>query len=66
MIKMVQSLPEDAQPRKMKKRPIIKDIRLFANTVNRAVSLMKESGLDVDVNKTEHDNCIEYVIRIPI
>ena len=66
VIKMVQSLPEDAQPRKMKKRPIIKDIRLFANTVNRAVSLMKESGLDVDVNKTEHDNCIEYVIRIPI
>ena len=49
----------------MNDRPVL-DIRLFSNTMNRAVSLMKESGINVDFNKKEEDDCIEYIIRIPL
>lgn len=60
------ALPEKDKPRQKRKRPIFKDIRLFSNTMNRAVSLMKESGINVDFNKKEEDDCIEYIIRIPL
>lgn len=60
------ALPEKDKPKQKRKRPIFKDIRLFSNTMNRAVSLMKESGINVDFNKKEEDDCIEYIIRIPL
>ena len=66
MTQFTDVLPEKDKPRQKRKRPIFKDIRLFSNTMNRAVSLMKESGINVDFNKKEEDDCIEYIIRIPL
>lgn len=45
--------------------PIIKDIRLFVNTINKAISVMKSAGIPALAEKTEEDGYIEYVIKIP-
>jgi ParB-like partition proteins len=48
-----------------KRLPIIKDVRLFANSVNKAVKTMQEAGVAAQVKKKEKDGWLEYVIRIP-
>mgnify|MGYP005796722253 CR=1 FL=1 len=41
------------------------DIRLFFNTVDRAVKVIKLAGVDAKVKKTKKDGFIEYVILVP-
>lgn len=45
--------------------PVIKDIRIFVNTINKAVSLMQSAGVPAVCNKNEGDDFIEYTIQIP-
>jgi len=42
-----------------------KDIRLFVNTINKAVEMMKAAGINADSQKKQQDGYIEYVVRIP-
>lgn len=44
---------------------IVKDYRLFLNTVKKAVDTMAHAGIAVDTNKTEDEEYIHYTIRIP-
>lgn len=44
--------------------PIVRDVRVFANTVEHAVETMRRSGVDADVRRTETDAYIEYVVRV--
>lgn len=44
---------------------IIKDVRVFFNTVNKALQTMRKSGIDATQEKTETEEFIEYRIRIP-
>lgn len=44
---------------------IFKDIRIFVNTVDKAIATMKEAGIDAQSDKTETDEYIEYRVRIP-
>ena len=45
---------------------IIKDIRLFINTITHALSVMKKSGINSETQRTDTDEYIEYVIKIPL
>ena len=45
-------------------RPVIKDLRLFVNTINKAVRTMQRSGLGAGVQRTETDTVIEYRVTI--
>lgn len=45
---------------------IFKDLRLFMNTVNKAVETMQIAGVDVNVDKKQNDEFIDYHIRIPL
>jgi ParB family chromosome partitioning protein len=40
-------------------------LRLFVNTLNKAVDAIKKSGLNVETIKNEKDDFIEYLIKIP-
>lgn len=40
------------------------DVRLFFNTVERAVSIMKMAGVSAETEKRQQEGCIEYVIKI--
>lgn len=61
-----QALAGDKAEKKLR-RPIIivKDVRIFLNTVAHALDLMRQSGIDASEEQNETDDCIEYVIRIP-
>ena len=52
---------------KKTRRPtiIVKDVRIFFNTVAHAVDLMRQSGINASEEQNETEDCIEYVIRIP-
>lgn len=45
--------------------PIVKDVRLFFNTVSHAVDTMRKSGIDAEAEKQETEQYIEYIVRIP-
>ena len=45
---------------------IFRDLRLFMNTVNKAVETMQIAGVDVNVDKKETDGVLDYHIRIPL
>lgn len=42
-----------------------KDIRLFVNTINKAVEMMKAAGINADSQKRQEEDYIEYIVRIP-
>ena len=44
---------------------IFKDVKLFVNTLNHAIDTMRKAGIDADSEKSETDDYIEYVVRIP-
>ena len=52
---------------KPKKKPtfVIKDVRLFLNTVSRGLSLMKNAGVNANCQRKETDDSILLTITIP-
>lgn len=44
---------------------VYKDVRIFINTVNKAIETMKASGIDAISDKTETDEYIEFRVKIP-
>jgi ParB family chromosome partitioning protein len=44
---------------------VIKDIRIFSNTIKQAIDLMNQSGIKATSEKNENDDYIEYIVRIP-
>ncbi|MBE6611503.1 MAG: ParB/RepB/Spo0J family partition protein [Ruminococcaceae bacterium] len=48
-------------PRKI----VLKDIRIFYNSIDKAVSIIKQAGIPVESQRTEGDDVIELTIRIP-
>ena len=52
--------------RKTNMRGYFKDLRLFTNTVKKAVDMMKTSGMVVDMEEEKREDYYEMRIRIPI
>lgn len=50
---------------KGKKILVVKDIRIFTNTIHRAIETMKDAGIAAYTEKVEHEDYLEYVVRIP-
>lgn len=50
----------------VKRAPVLKDVRLFINTVNKAVEVMKLAGVKANAVKKQKGDVIEYLITIPI
>lgn len=47
------------------KKIVVKDVRIFVNTISRAVDTMRMSGIDAVSNKKETEDYIEYTVKIP-
>lgn len=45
---------------------MIKDVRLFVNTVNKSIKIMKEAGVDAKVDTKQTDDMLTYTIYIPM
>ncbi len=48
-----------------KKQIVVKDIRLFLNTVSRAVEVMNDAGIQSTIAKQELSDSVVYTITIP-
>ena len=46
-------------------KPLIRDVRVFFNTVNHAVDVMRRGGIPAESTRREEGDYIEYVVRIP-
>lgn len=55
---------QDERPKAVK-TIIIKDMRIFLNSINKAVKLMQSAGIEVSSQKKEVDGEIEVTIKIP-
>lgn len=66
--KHIESVLSDRKKRESykKRSPILRDVRLLMNTINKAVEVMKLSGVNAETTKTQYENKIEYKITIPI
>ena len=56
--------PKRDKPRPVRK-PVVKDVRVFINSVDKAVKLMRESGITLQADKTECEDYVTYSIRVP-
>ena len=63
--KYVQRLLEEQNRPKTMKTIIIKDMRIFLNSINKAVKMMQSAGINVSQQKQEHMEHVEVTIRIP-
>lgn len=60
----VEKLRTKTKTQRKKERGFCRDIRLYTNTINRAVKLMRESGIKSASEKTEDETSIVYKITI--
>ena len=44
---------------------MVKDVRIFVNTIDHAIRLMTDNGVPAIAHREEKDGYIEYTVRIP-
>lgn len=62
---MLNSLEQPVIRRQSISKVVIKDVRIFVNTINKAIDTMRLAGIEAQSNKTDNESYIEYTIRIP-
>ena len=50
---------------KPKRKLMVKDVRIFVNTIEHALKVMTGSGIPATATRNENEEYIEYVVRIP-
>ena len=63
----IESLLSDIQQTEPARRPayIVKDVRLFLNSIRHSVDVMRRSGVDAQVHREESEEAIVLTVRIP-
>lgn len=46
------------------RKQIVKDVKIYLNTINQAVDMIKKSGVYASAERSDNDQFIEYVIKI--
>lgn len=62
--KLIKKKLEPSEKKKNKIKHISEDLRLFANSLEKRVSEIKESGIKVDMNRNDSEKYIEYYIKL--
>ena len=63
--RLVEELRREPQPRKGGRIVVLKDFRLFTNSIERAVDLLRQAGVGAKAEKSEDGDTITYTITIP-
>ena len=58
------SEPEEEKPEK-RRTFVLKDVRVFLNTLSRSIDLMKQGGIDAGIQREETDDSLILTISIP-
>lgn len=64
--KYVESLLVVESKPKRRFPPMVKDVRIFLNTITNAISVMNESGINAISERHDSEEYIEYVVKIPL
>ena len=66
--KYVKSLQRQEQIKRsyQKRAPILRDVRLFVNTMNKAVRVMQLAGVKANTKRVEHEGYVDYIVSIPV
>lgn len=67
-VAQTEALIKDTLAHRPGKKPIkvlVRDVRLFVTTINKAVEVMKQSGIGATTHKAEDEQNIVYTITIP-
>ncbi|MEG0803498.1 MAG: ParB/RepB/Spo0J family partition protein [Pygmaiobacter sp.] len=62
---MVDTLLKKSPAPPPRHKAMVRDVRIFVNTVDHAVSLMKSAGIPATMLRTDAEDYIEYIVRIP-
>ena len=46
-------------------KPLVRDVRVFFNTINHALEIMRRGGIEAESQRRDEDEYIEYIVRIP-
>ena len=61
--KLIDSILKPIEEHK-KNKMVVKDLRLFTNSINKAIKIMKNSGIDAKSVTEEDENFIKYIVTI--
>ncbi len=61
---MIKNLCEIEEKPAQRPKIVFKDVRIFMNTINKAIETMKHSGVNAALLKKENDEYIEYTVKI--
>ena len=53
------------KPARRRPVPMVRDVRIFVNTINKAVRLMVDAGVPARTTRREGEGFVEYTVRIP-
>lgn len=62
--RLIQDVLKRKKGQKKPQTRAYKDMRIFLNTLNHAVDVIRKAGIEADTAKSETDTYFEYVIRI--
>ena len=62
----IETLLKAKKKQNPKRVVVVRDVRIFFNTINHALDVMKRSGIDAAAQKSEENGVIRYVIEIPV
>ncbi len=51
--------------RRQPAKPLIRDVRVFFNTMNHALDIMRRGGIAAEAQRRDEDGYIEYIVKIP-
>ncbi len=51
---------------KHKQKIMVRDVRIFINTITNAVKLMTDNGIPATTSQKEQNEFIEYIVKIPV
>lgn len=61
----VMEMYNEKKPPASTEKIVIKDIRLFLNTIDKAVSIVRQAGIPIESSRSDGDGMIEVKIRVP-
>jgi len=62
---LVKKFLNNSNEKSRKTRYLIKDVRIFVNSINKAVGIMKKSGVDANLERFDTDSKITFTITVP-
>ena len=60
------SAPREGPSPVRRTMPMVRDVRLFVNTLQHAVDMMTQKGIPATATCGRRDGCLEYTVRIPV